>query len=791
MRNVFGPLGHVLVSVVAFSVSLSPAYGQTSNWTNAAGGNWSVPGNWDSPPAAGGSATTQLGFGLSASYTATNNLAGAFALNSMLFSNTVGTTVTIAPSSGSTLDFTGATPFISMNSAGNALISSPISMSQATLADTTILGAGSGNLTITGAITAPVTVNLVKSITGDLTLSGGGTFRQLSLRGGNTFVNGGTLALTAPTGEFDVTAGLQLGQATGQTVNFTATGAGTIIDVFENTYIGDAVGSTGTMTVTNGAVVNSGMGAQSGRLAPGNSGTGALNITNGGVVNALFLFCARLEGSSGTILVDGPGSQLNLISNVVIPGNFLSGVISICNRGTNGSALISNGGLMTGRTMFIGRGSPAPTQGTVTVAGAGSRIVLGGPEAQNSAGSLTIANGPVTTGLLDILSGGQVFVNTDGAATPAGGNFFSSTAQAGTALGTTNVSGSGSLLQVANQMVLGDAASPANSAIVNVSNGGVVSVGNAAFLFSGATVNVNVGGTFRSGLLVDGTPGNVGNIVTQATGLVEIRGVTGFLGSYGGVISGPGSLLRSGGGGAQILTGANMYSGGTTITGGQLAVVGSIPGGVTVNGGVLSGASLGGSLGRVAGNVVVNSGGVLTGGDGTATNLTGVFSITGSVTLNAGSTLRIGINGTAPGPGATSHDQISLVGGGSMALGAGVAQLSASANVLGLNAGTPITIIDGGAVTGFFADLPNGTQFLIPNAADLTNPFYLTTITYNPTSVVLSNFAPVPEPAFILTVAGMGLAIGHGIRRRVNGRQLSVPANGQNLLEELETKVKS
>jgi autotransporter-associated beta strand protein len=771
MRHVSRPLGRRVIALVAFAALLpAPAWGQTSTWTNAAGGLWSVPGNWDIPPAVGGSPTTQLIFGLSATYTATNDLAGIFNLNSILFTSNAGVTNTVAATGGSSLNFTGLTPFISMDNAGNAIISSPISFD----ADLTHSGVGTGSLTLSGAVTnASGANNLIKSATGDLFLSGGGSFRQLSLRAGNTTIGGGTLALTAPT-EANNTAGLQLGQAAGQTATVNISGATTIVNVTENTYLGDIAGSTGVMNVSNGAIVNSGTqaGGVSGRLAPGNFGTGTLNITSGGVVNAMFLFQSRQVGSNGTILVDGPGSQLNIIT---VAGVLNSGQTTFGSQGV-GIATISNGGVVTGRNIILGNtgitAGPPPTgegNGFVTVTGSGSMLIAGGPQAQNSAGQIVVGAGNAgstgtPTGRLDILAGGQVIVNTNGAATPAGGNFLS--AQQPNSVGTTNVSGTGSLLQVANQMALGVAASPANAATVNIDSGGVVQVGGAAFIFSGGVVNVNAGGTYRAGVLVDGVAGNVGNINTLATGVVQLPGIANTTGTYTGVIGGAGSLTKSGVGG-QILAGTNTYTGGTTVTGGQLAIVGSIPGGVNVNGGTLSGASIGPSLGRVAGAVTVNTGGTLSGGDGTATNLTGVFNITGAVTMNSGSTLSIGINGNTPGAGTTNHDQISLVGGGSMVLGAGIANLDAGANTNALTPADMIVIVNGGTVSGTFMNLPNGTQFMIPNAAGMPgiNDFYLTTITYNPTNIVLSNFMPVPEPVHILAFAGLAAA-GIGWRKR-------------------------
>ena len=45
-------------------------------------------------------------------------------------------------------------------------------------------------------------------------------------------------------------------------------------------------------------------------LAVGSSGAGTLNITGGGVVSSYHGRIGREAGSSGTVLIDGPGSQM-------------------------------------------------------------------------------------------------------------------------------------------------------------------------------------------------------------------------------------------------------------------------------------------------------------------------------------------------------------------------------------------------------------------------------------------------------------------------------------------------
>lgn len=171
-----------------------------------------------------------------------------------------------------------------------------------------------------------------------------------------------------------------------------------------------------------------------------------------------------------------------------------------------------------------------------------------------------------------------------------------------------------------------------------------------------------------------------------------------------------------------------------------------------INGGA-SGLALAGRLkgtGTVSGRVAVQSGGVIAPGASA-----GILHATGPVTMVAGSVLEAELNGPLPG---TGYDQLDLTGGGSIALG------GSSLNVLLGYAparADAFTVLTGGPVTGTFAGLPNGAEFQI---GIFSGTRYVGTITYNATSVVLSNLHPVPEPAAWLLAGGAALA--WALRRR-------------------------
>ena len=179
---------------------------------------------------------------------------------------------------------------------------------------------------------------------------------------------------------------------------------------------------------------------------------------------------------------------------------------------------------------------------------------------------------------------------------------------------------------------------------------GVVSgTGSLSQIGSGTTIltaaNTYAGGTtISAGTLQLGNGGNTGSIV----GNVTDNGVLAFdrsdVSTFAGVVSGTGSLSQIGSG-TTILTAANTYAGGTTISAGTLQLgnggtTGSIVGNVTDNGvlafdrsdvstfaGVVSGA---GSLSQI--------------GSG-RTILTAVNTYTGGTTISTG-TLQLGNGGT-------------------------------------------------------------------------------------------------------------------------------------------------
>jgi T5SS/PEP-CTERM-associated repeat protein/autotransporter-associated beta strand protein len=171
---------------------------------------------------------------------------------------------------------------------------------------------------------------------------------------------------------------------------------GTLTDAFGT--IGNLLGSQGTVTVSGTGSTWTNIGT----LVVGGLGTGTLTIQNGGTVNSSGGGSVGLSaGSTGTVLVTGPGSIWN---------NSPGGGLNIGSFGT-GSLTIINGGTVINNTAFTANiGEAAGSLGTVRVAGAASTW-------SNSSG---VNIGNLGTGTLTIAEGGVVTAPTIVIATNAG-----------------------------------------------------------------------------------------------------------------------------------------------------------------------------------------------------------------------------------------------------------------------------------------------------------------------------------------------------------------------------------
>lgn len=206
--------------------------------------------------------------------------------------------------------------------------------------------------------------------------------------------------------------------------------------------------------------------------------------------------------------------------------------------------------------------------------------------------------------------------------------------------------------------------------------------GYGTYSWAGTTITANgSANTITAARLGFGNANTVNTpLLTDALSISSIIGVT--TSGYASV----GTLTKNGLG-TLTLTGANIYTGSTTVTAGTLLINGStsVSSAVTVNGGDLGG------TGTIGGNVTVAAAGNLAPGVTAGTlNITGTLNL--SAMASGAGTLKFGL-------GALAGTNDRIVVGGSLALGALALDDLAVSNLGGLQAGT-YTLITSTGLTG-------------------------------------------------------------------------------------------
>jgi autotransporter-associated beta strand protein len=472
---------------------------------------------------------------------------------------------------------------------------------------------GATAITKSGAGTWVVTANNTNS--GAVTITGGTL--QVGNGGATGAVGSGNITIN-PAGSvlaFNRSGTLTNGVVSG-VGSVTVDGGGTVVLPGNNSYSGGT-------TIGGGSTLQVGVGGATGQLAPNGNVTvdGTLDFNTSGT----FAYGGTGFAGGGNVIVRGGGKITSLGANsysgwtLIGPGSTFQPCQG--NQGALASSAVTNNG-----TLLMIRQDNGVFIYSGPITGSGSVLV----DANNfNAGDVTLTGDNNYTGGTFIGDNGLI-VGDSGVGGWITGNvtFQNSTQVPNDNARTLTFVRSDEVIFAGN--IVTNFASPQSNLGLLVQNGsGTLTLTGTNTYGSGTTIN--------SGTVQVGNGGNRGTI---GTGPVTDNGILVWnrsdAVSFGRVISGTGSLVKTGAG-VLTLSATNTYTGTTTVSNGTLVLTGgSLGGSVDVEGGTFVPASLatGGQL-NVGGNVTIDSGTVLFPLN-KSLSITNIVSV-GTITRNGGS----------------------------------------------------------------------------------------------------------------------------------------------------------
>ncbi|WP_303795107.1 autotransporter-associated beta strand repeat-containing protein, partial [Sandarakinorhabdus limnophila] len=557
-------------------------------------------------------------------------------------------------------------------------------------------GSITGNITNSGALVFNRSDSLVYSGSisgsGSLNKSGAGT---LTLTGANTYtgdttISAGSLIIgtagTAGAGALSIASGsvFEYASSANQTISGAITGAGslsksgagTLTLSGANTYSGGTTISSGTLTISSDSNLGTGNLTLNGgtleaiantvisttRSIALGSGGGSLAANTG-----VSLDYAGTISGAGDLTKSGAGTLTLTGDNSYNGGTTISaGTLQIGNGGTSGSV---NGNITNNGALVLNRSDSVTYSGIISGTGSGTKL---GSGTLTLTGTNTYSGGTtISAGTLQIGDGG-----TSGSITG-------------------NITNSGAL-------VFNRSDSLAYSDIISGS-GSLSKSGAGTLTLSGA--NIYTGNTtISAGSLIIGSAGTAGaGALSIAIGSV-FEYASSANQTISGAITGAGSLSKSGAG-TLTLSGANTYSGGTTISAGTLT----------------------GTASNSFGTGAIANNGALVFDQNANASFTGVISGTGSLTkLGAGNLI---LSGTNTYGGVTRIDAGVLQIGSEAQLGTGTITM-AGGTLQFVNSGAvsltkPVTLVADSAIE-FVASTAAGTGSIVSNGNSQTQELQVT-----------------------------------------------------------------
>ncbi len=579
------------------------------------------------------------------------------------------------------------------------------------------LGTTAGGTTVANGAT--LRVNNVAIGAEAVTLNGTGVGAAGALQGTGTASLAGnvTLAAASTVGVTGAADALTLSGVVSGANALTKAGAGTLTLSGANIYTGTTTISAGTVVASNATALGTVAGGTT--VAAG----ATLNVNNVAIGAEAVTLNGTLQGTgaaslAGTVAL-GAASALNTAAF----GDTLTltGVVSGANAlNKNGAGTVVLGGAAANTYT----GATNVNAGTLRVGSAANKITNTSAVNVAAPGTLDLNNFNETVG--SIAGAGNI---TLGSATLTAGN-ATNTLFSGVVSGTGGLTkaGTGTLELSGANTYTGTTAVSAGTVVASnvtalgttaggttVANGATLRINNVAI--GAEAVTVNGAGVGAAGALQGtGTASLAGNVALATASTVGATAAADTL-TLSGVVSGANALTKAGAG-TVVLTGANTYTGATTINAGTVVAsnataLGTLAGGTTV----AAGATL--NINNVAiGTEALTLNGTLQG--------TGAASLAGTVALGAANALNTAVAG----------DTLTLTGvvSGANALnknGAGTVVLAGAANntytgVTNINAGTLVASKAGalGTVAGG-TTVANGATLQISNVAIGAEPVTL------------------------------------------------------------------
>jgi autotransporter-associated beta strand protein len=471
----------------------------------------------------------------------------------------------------------------------------------------------------------------------------------------------------------------------------------------------------------------------------------------------------NLTGNGGTLTFDNTPGQALLVELAAGSGDTISAPITV-----NGSLSVSNASTstLTLSGNLAGAANGVIVNGNLTLSGTntstggtvlnGGKLVLAAASAIPAGGTLTLNNtSAVTVATANALP--NVLVNGACAITGNGnsGTAISALNDAGTL--TLFVSGGSDVFDLTGTMT-GAGTLALGSSPMTLRFNGTAGDGGALFnLGSGAAV-ANVRATGTTAIALGGLTGGSGTqlqgdnsgganmtyAIGGANANTEFDGV--IKDGYNGSVTATVALNKTGGG-TLLLTGANAYGGGTTVSGGTLLInngngSGTGAGPVIVSpGGTLAGA------GVITGAVSVNAGGVLAPG-----NPLGALTLGNNLTLATGATLWLQVDHSPPGNSAlnisgtlTAGGALIVTNGGGPLAGEDRFQLFTAGNYAGAFASLTLPPLPAGLAWNTNALATNGSLSVVVTTHPIISSAQIT-----PAGLVLQGTAGVAAANFYL-----------------------------------------